>query len=63
MESLACSSAAVQDTWGPVVDASCAGGFDFTLLFEEAILTLLPVGVAGRNQPCGIGIVIILTQR
>jgi hypothetical protein len=39
-------SIAVEDTFGPIVDGSCLGGFDFTLLFEEAILTILPLGVA-----------------
>ncbi|KJZ74702.1 hypothetical protein HIM_05819 [Hirsutella minnesotensis 3608] len=35
-----------QDVWGPVVADTCVGGFDFTLLFEESILTILPLGVA-----------------
>jgi hypothetical protein len=29
------------DTFGPVV-SHCRGGFDFTLLFEQAILSILP---------------------
>ncbi|XP_044717675.1 ABC transporter domain-containing protein [Hirsutella rhossiliensis] len=39
-------SIAVHDTFGPAVDSSCADGFDFTLLFEESILTLAPLGIA-----------------
>ncbi|KAH8885459.1 putative ATP-binding cassette transporter [Thozetella sp. PMI_491] len=33
------------DAFGPVVQIECRGGFDFTLLFERAILTLLPTTV------------------
>ena len=36
------SCAQVDDTFGPHA-GSCRGGFDFTLLFEETILILLPV--------------------
>lgn len=43
---MSCSPAA-EDTWGPVVSRDCRGGFDFTLLFEEAILTLAPLAIAG----------------
>lgn len=32
----------VDDTFGPSV-GRCRGGFDFTLLFEESILSLLPL--------------------
>ncbi|OBT74156.1 hypothetical protein VF21_06257 [Pseudogymnoascus sp. 05NY08] len=39
-------SIAVEDTFGPIVAWPCLGGFDFTLLFEEAILTILPLGIA-----------------
>ncbi|KAJ5157304.1 P-loop containing nucleoside triphosphate hydrolase protein [Penicillium canariense] len=42
--SLPCS-AADEDVFGPIVDVSCQRGFDFTLLFEETILTLLPITV------------------
>ncbi|KAJ5294660.1 hypothetical protein PENANT_c006G09572 [Penicillium antarcticum] len=38
-------SAAVEDVFGPTVAPSCLHGFDFTLLFEEAILTLVPLGL------------------
>lgn len=38
-------SAADEDVFGPVVDASCRNGFDFTLLFEELILALLPIAI------------------
>lgn len=47
MENALCSSL-VEDTWGPTVDAICADGFDFTLLFEEGILQLLPAGLASK---------------
>ncbi|KAK5989321.1 ABC multidrug transporter B [Cladobotryum mycophilum] len=40
-------SIAVEDVFGPVVSATCLGGFDFTLLFEESILTTIPLGIAG----------------
>ncbi|KAG6028095.1 hypothetical protein E4U19_001674 [Claviceps sp. Clav32 group G5] len=33
----------VHDVIGPTVTHSCLHGFDFTLLFEESILTLLPL--------------------
>ncbi|KAJ5364163.1 P-loop containing nucleoside triphosphate hydrolase protein [Penicillium cataractarum] len=36
-------SVADEDVFGPFVNASCHNGFDFTLLFEETILTLLPL--------------------
>ncbi|RDA85904.1 hypothetical protein CP532_2703 [Ophiocordyceps camponoti-leonardi (nom. inval.)] len=39
-------SISVEDHFGPVVADSCLGGFDFTLLFEESILTLVPLAVA-----------------
>ncbi|KAF4592615.1 ABC transporter [Ophiocordyceps camponoti-floridani] len=39
-------SMSVEDHFGPSVDQSCLGGFDFTLLFEESILTLVPLAVA-----------------
>ncbi|OJJ44494.1 hypothetical protein ASPZODRAFT_135308 [Penicilliopsis zonata CBS 506.65] len=39
-------SAAVEDVFGPVVAGSCLDGFDFTLLFEETILTILPLAIA-----------------
>jgi hypothetical protein len=42
-------SIAVEDVFGPVVASSCLGGFDFTLLFEESILTLVPLGYAGAS--------------
>lgn len=38
-------SVADEDVFGPFVNASCHHGFDFTLLFEEAILTLLPLSI------------------
>ncbi|RCI10632.1 hypothetical protein L249_4464 [Ophiocordyceps polyrhachis-furcata BCC 54312] len=42
---MSCSISA-EDRFGPVVADSCLGGFDFTLLFEESILTLVPLAVA-----------------
>ncbi|KHO01327.1 ABC transporter [Metarhizium album ARSEF 1941] len=36
----------VHDVFGPTVASSCLNGFDFTLLFEESILTLLPLLLA-----------------
>lgn len=44
---MACSIE-VEDVFGPSVAGSCLGGFDFTLLFEESILTLPPLGIAGN---------------
>jgi hypothetical protein len=35
----------VEDVFGPTVASSCLHGFDFTLLFEECILTLVPLGL------------------
>lgn len=35
-----------EDVFGPIVDSSCRHGFDFTLLFEETVLTLLPLLIA-----------------
>ncbi|OBT64152.1 hypothetical protein VE03_06254 [Pseudogymnoascus sp. 23342-1-I1] len=46
-DSRAHCSIAVEDNFGPIVAGLCLGGFDFTLLFEEAILTILPLGIAG----------------
>ena len=31
--------------FGPVVDAACRGGFDFTLVFEQSIFVLLPASL------------------
>ena len=38
------SCADIDNTFGPYA-GNCRGGFDFTLLFEESILTLLPVAI------------------
>lgn len=35
----------LENVFGPIVGSSCLHGFDFTLLFEETILTLVPLGV------------------
>ncbi|TWU70754.1 hypothetical protein ED733_001354 [Metarhizium rileyi] len=45
MSSAGCNIA-VEDRFGPAVASSCLGGFDFTLLFEESILTILPLALA-----------------
>jgi hypothetical protein len=34
----------LDDSFGPHA-GDCRGGFDFTLLFEEAILTIVPLGL------------------
>lgn len=47
--SLQACSIAVEDVFGPTVDSSCHHGFDFTLLFEESILTILPLGIARKS--------------
>lgn len=39
--SLGCSLEA-DNVFGPVVSRACRDGFDFTLLFEQSILGLLP---------------------
>ncbi|KAJ6446709.1 Canalicular multispecific organic anion transporter 2 [Purpureocillium lavendulum] len=41
----------VEDAFGPIVESSCLDGFDFTLLFEEALLTTVPIGIA--SDPTG----------
>lgn len=33
---------AADNSFGPAVPSDCRGGFDFTLLFEQAILSILP---------------------
>ncbi|KAJ5543476.1 Cyclic peptide transporter [Penicillium sp. DV-2018c] len=33
-------------TFGPLVHSSCLGGYDFTLLFEETVLTIIPAVIA-----------------
>lgn len=38
-------SAADEDLFGPIIAPSCHHGFDFTLYFEETILTLLPIAI------------------
>lgn len=40
----ACSIEA-DNAFGPAVNASCRDGFDFTLLFEQSILGILPAVV------------------
>lgn len=38
-------SIAAEKVFGPRVAASCVNGFDFTLLFEESILTIAPISI------------------
>ncbi len=33
----------VDNTFGPYAGVGCRGGFDFTLLFEDSILSILPL--------------------
>ncbi|KAF2186291.1 canalicular multispecific organic anion transporter 1 [Zopfia rhizophila CBS 207.26] len=41
----ALSCASFDDTFGPWAGEHCRGGFDFTLLFEETILSILPLAL------------------
>lgn len=36
---------AADTAWGPWAGPDCRGGLDFTLTFEEAILTILPTAL------------------
>jgi hypothetical protein len=36
---------AADATWGPWAGASCRGGLDFTVTFEESILIILPTAL------------------
>lgn len=49
---LTCSQ--VDDTFGPWA-SHCRAGFDFTLLFEETLLTLVPLGLLLLLAPFRIG--------
>jgi hypothetical protein len=40
-----CSSRGAENRFGPAVGNKCNGGFDFTLLFEQSILTLGPAAI------------------
>ncbi|PHH63516.1 hypothetical protein CDD81_5797 [Ophiocordyceps australis] len=33
------------DVFGPIVDGHCRGGFDFTLLFQQAFLSIIPASI------------------
>jgi ATP-binding cassette subfamily C (CFTR/MRP) protein 1 len=35
----------IDDTFGPWAGAGCRGSFDFTLRFEEAFLSILPLAL------------------
>ncbi|KAI2486583.1 Canalicular multispecific organic anion transporter 1 [Pyrenophora tritici-repentis] len=37
--------AAVDDTFGPYAGSHCRGGFDFTLLFSEIFLSIIPISL------------------
>ena len=39
----------LENEFGPIVDKSCLDGFDFTLFFEETILTMLPLGLTRKT--------------
>ena len=41
----AMSCASVDNTFGPWAGRDCRGGFDFTLLFEETILSITPLSI------------------
>ena len=42
--------AAIDQSFGPHAQ-KCRGGFDFTVLFEESILTLAPIGLIVLLSP------------
>lgn len=33
------------DLFGPIVNPHCRGGFDFTLLFEQSVLSMIPAAI------------------
>jgi hypothetical protein len=37
--------ALTDDTFGPYAGAECRGGFDFTLLFSEIFLSIIPLSL------------------
>jgi hypothetical protein len=39
------------DKFGPVVASDCRGGFDFTLLFEQTVLSILPAAIFALAAP------------
>ncbi|KAL5456081.1 hypothetical protein PMIN07_006814 [Paraphaeosphaeria minitans] len=47
--------AAVDNTIGPYAGAHCRGGFDFTLLFEDAFLSIAPIALILCIAPLRIG--------
>lgn len=44
------SCAQVDDSWRAYA-LSCRGGFDFTLLFEEVVLGIVPIGIILAAAP------------
>ncbi|KAF2439489.1 hypothetical protein P171DRAFT_490190 [Karstenula rhodostoma CBS 690.94] len=46
---------AVDNTVGPYAGAHCRGGFDFTLLFEDAFLSIAPIALLLCIAPLRIG--------
>lgn len=50
------SCAQIDNTFGPYA-LHCRGAFDFTLLFEETILTIVPLGLALLVAPFRIAYV------
>src|SRR3569833_3057457 len=50
METPQCSVQA-DDVFGPTIASSCRGGFDFTLLFEQALLGIAPAVIFALAFP------------
>lgn len=46
------------NVFGPVVPLGCRNGFDFTLLFEQSILGILPAAVFLLASPLRVGYLI-----
>jgi len=46
---------AVDNSFGPYAGEHCRGGFDFTLLFEDAILSIIPIALVLCVAPNRIG--------
>lgn len=45
MAELVAFCVAADKSFGPAIPTGCRGGFDFTLLFEQSILSILPCGL------------------
>lgn len=44
-------AATADAAFGPVVDAACRDGFDFTLVFEQFVFVLLPASLLSLVAP------------